>query len=120
MVGAISSSLCPVTALTNYLKVNTTPSSAPLFAFSNGKPLTAAKFNSALHDLLGDLGTAKVKYTSHSFRRGFATCFSKTNLPEHQLQLAGRWRSTCYKDHYIDLQPSTQLALAQAVYMANK
>ena len=37
LVGAISSSLCPVTALTNYLKVNTAPSSAPLFVFSDGK-----------------------------------------------------------------------------------
>jgi hypothetical protein len=102
------------------MHLKTSPPHLPLFCFASGLPLTAKKFNSILHDLLGDLATPKGKYSSHSFRRGFATCFSKTGLPEHQLQLAGRWRSTCYKDHYIDLQPSTQLGLAQAVYLANK
>jgi hypothetical protein len=120
LVGSISSSLCPVLAISRYLAHYKAPYHAPLFCFSDGKPLTARKFNIVLHKLLGDLGTDKVKYTSHSFRRGFATCFSKTGLPEHQLQLAGRWNSTCYKNHYIDLQPTTQLALSQAVYMANK
>jgi hypothetical protein len=65
------------------------------------------------------LSTTTGSYTSHSFRRGFSSAFSNTDLPEHQLQLAGRWTSSCYRDHYIDISERTLKGLAQAVYAAN-
>jgi integrase len=96
------SHLCPVTAYDNMLKVVPVVSSDALFLLPNGKPVTYYLFQNKLRNVLNDIGLDSSLYSSHSFRRGFATLAFRNNVSSDEIQILGDWHSDVYK-RYISL-----------------
>lgn len=96
-IGRGSSSVCAVRALLHYLFLRGN-SSGPLFLFSNGQPLTRQRLTDRLRVILQTAGIPG-NYSSHSFRIGAATMAAKVGIPDHLIQVLGRWRSDAYKQY---------------------
>jgi site-specific recombinase XerD len=84
------------------LKVIPGKSADALFLLPNGKPVTYYLFQNKLRQVLNDLGFDSSLYSSHSFRRGFATLAFKNNISSDEIQILGDWHSDVYK-RYISL-----------------
>jgi hypothetical protein len=96
------STCCPVEALKG-LKENgvfKNDLEKPVFAFSSGKLLTPAVFNSTIRTLLRPhLGSLSSEFSSHSFRAGIPSALAMhpdTGLKD-QIKGWGRWDSDCYQ-----------------------
>ena len=48
------------------------------------------------------LGEAPEAYGTHSFRRGFATCYLAAGMPYEWVRMHARWRSDCARE-YVSL-----------------
>ena len=71
-VGRTYCSLCPVTAVLDYMtRRGSAP--GPLFIFTDGKPLTRARFVAEVKAALSWAGVDSTCYSGHSFRSGAAT-----------------------------------------------
>lgn len=100
-----NSILCPVTALSKVLGLNTGNLDAPLFSYWMGRtyvPLTNETFSKLLNHYLSRLSLDPSKYSGHSLRRGGATFALACGLPAEVIQSQGGWSSDCYK-RYIDM-----------------
>ena len=95
IVGRNGSLLCPVEALLRYLHLRGSHP-GPLFIFQNGIPLTRSRLNSLLTMVLKVCGV-NGDYTGHSFRIGAATTAARAGVPDHLIQMLGRWSSDAYK-----------------------
>lgn len=77
----------------------------PLFTVTtaNGtvKPLDRATILSAASAILTAAGISTANCRGLSFRAGGATSYAAAGLPDHLLQVLGRWQSACYT-RYID------------------
>ena len=93
-------SVCPVTAVLNYLK--TIPGhlkSKHHSFFLNDKlqPLTRQFFLQHLKTVLQSLGLDHSRLgQGHSFRIGAASSCSKAGIEDHLIKKLGRWSSNCY------------------------
>ena len=85
---------------------------APLFAFSDGKPLTKLVCVSSLRLMVASLGMDASRFAGHSFRRGGAQSLRDAGVPDHLIQVIGRWSSDAYK-LYLTTAPRHIAALAQ-------
>ena len=99
---ALSSSLCPIQALQHYLhfrlQLNRNPMS-PLLTLQDGSPLSRTRFISMLQCALRSLGLHSQQFTGHSFRIGAASSAAASMVPDHLIQVLGRWASSCYKTY---------------------
>jgi integrase len=98
-VGGIT---CPVTAIKSFLNIRTCLNNrpdSPLFLLEHGKPLTRKIFLNMLTQLCAVLGLDSQRFSGHSFRIGAATTAARNNVPEHMIQLLGRWSSDCFKTY---------------------
>lgn len=103
-VGLGSSSLCAVRAVLTYLaRRGNRP--GPLFIHANGRPLTRQLLTDRLRSILQSAGVVG-NYSSHSFRIGAATMAAKRGIPDHLIQVLGRWKSDAYK-LYVKTPPET-------------
>ena len=64
--------------------------------------------------LRSDLGYDSLKYSTHSFRRGFATFAFRSNVAADEIQVLGDWQSDVYKK-YISLSVDDKLNILQSV-----
>ena len=92
-------SICPVTAVLNYLK--TIPcqikrKQQSFFLTGQMQPLTRQFFLEQLQTVLGYLGLNHCRFSGHSFRAGAATSCSAAGIEDHLIQTMGRWSSNCY------------------------
>ena len=73
VLGRTKTILCPVAALLAYLVIR---SNGPgfLFLFTDGRPLTKARFTSEVRSALSAVGLNPNLYAGHSFRIGAAKC----------------------------------------------
>lgn len=96
-IGVGSPSLCAVRSVLCYLarRGNT---SGPIFILSNGQPLTRQLVTDRLRAILKSAGVTG-NYSSHSFRIGAATMAAKRGIPDHLIQVLGRWQSDAYKQY---------------------
>ncbi|XP_065188871.1 uncharacterized protein LOC135819567 [Sycon ciliatum] len=86
--------LCPVTAIQDYRRKRKWPNArAPFFIYNSGRQLSQKDINFYLKRALGP------GVSSHSLRKGGATELASRSAPEWQLQAAGRWRSSAYKQY---------------------
>src|ERR1700680_1951716 len=102
-IAATHTATCPVDAMVRYLAYwCDIPSDAPLFEWSNGRPLSQRSLVVNMHRLLTAAGIPNSEqYTGHSFRRGGATALANSHTSMHVLKKAGRWSSNAAQ-LYID------------------
>ena len=89
--------ICPVTAVHNYLKTipeHLKGKQQPFFLNDKLQPLTRQFFLQQLKTVLQSLGLDHGQ--GHSFRIGAATSCSKAGIEDHLIQTLGRWSSNCY------------------------
>ena len=101
-IGLGSSSLCAVQALLDYLSRRGN-GPGPLFLLDNGQPLSRQLVTDRLRAILQSAGVAG-NFSSHSFRIGAATTAAQVGIPDHLIQVLGRWKSEAYKQ-YIRTPP---------------
>ena len=108
------SCLCPVTAFKNMVKHVKIEDNAPLFTLDNGKPVTYYLFQKTFRCILKELGYDSTLFSTHSFRRGFATLAFRNNVPADEIQILGDWRSDVYKK-YVSLRISDKISILQSI-----
>lgn len=106
-IPSISSKLCPVKKLKQYLKIRPV-SNKLLFCHYDGTPVTRYQFSAVLNKTIHALKLDATKYKSHSFRIGAASIAIELGLKEEEVERLGRWESRAYKS-YIRI-PSALLA----------
>jgi len=89
--------ICAVYALTNFARLRTNnQDDSPFFLLPNGQPLTRRVFVANLRHLLLRLGIQASSYSGHSMRVGAATSAAASGVPDHLIQVLGRWTSLSY------------------------
>lgn len=89
-----SSNLCPVTALRRLLHHNKLNSRDPLFAATEGIPITFHAIRKALAHILVSLGLPYNAFTFHSFRRSGASLAFNSEVPVSLIKAHGGWKSS--------------------------
>ena len=92
------SSLCPVSALLDYLMARGT-GKGPLFLLANGNPLTRPLLVARVRAALTSCGSDMEKYCSHSFRIGAATTALQAGVSDAKIKMLGRWESSAYQSY---------------------
>ena len=115
VVGRTGTSLCPVAALLEYLRVRGV-SEGPLFRYQDGRYLTRQRLVESLREGLSRAGIDRSKYCSHSLRIGAATTAAKKGLGDAVMKTLGRWESVAYQK-YVRI-PSEQLASYSALLVS--
>ena len=106
-IGRTGCSLCPVSAVLSYMTIRG-PGPGPLFVFSDGTPLTRARFVERVKVALEMAGVDSSLYSGHSFRSGAATTAAERGIGDAMIKTLGRWKSSAYQV-YIKT-PREQLA----------
>lgn len=104
VIGRGSSPICAIEALISYLRCRG-DRPGPLFLHENGQPLSRVVLANRLQLILQAAGIPG-HYSTHSFRIGAATSAAKAGIPDHLIQVLGRWKSDAYKV-YIQTPRST-------------
>ena len=110
-----NSVLCPYTAYMRMIKVVKADKGDPLFVLNNGKPVSYYLYQKKLRSLLDVLQLDSSLYSSHSFRRGFATFAFRHNISADNIQILGDWRSEAYK-RYISLSVEDKLDIFKGLH----
>jgi integrase len=98
--------VCAVTSLRRFLLLRPiNRSDTPLFCSPNGQPFTRRTFVSNLKHLLVRAGISPTSYSGHSLRIGAATSAAAAGIPDHLIQVLGRWSSLSYL-RYIRIDSS--------------
>ena len=100
-IAANDTDLCPIHALHRFLPHHPTRR-GPLFAFRDGKFLTASDVNKILSATTH--GAASI--SSHSLRIGAASTAAAMGCPKWLIQGMGRWTSDCFR-RYIRISDDT-------------
>lgn len=107
--------ICPYSAFQNLLKLKNRNSLGAVFVTSDDKLITYSKFQRKLRSCLNGIGLDSNLFSTHSFRRGFATlAFQYNVLPEH-IQLLGDWKSDAYKC-YLQLSWLDKLDILKSMF----
>jgi hypothetical protein len=112
--------LCPVKAFTRWKERNAGDRELPVFTDKTGVPITGARMNAWLKQLLGKhVSYGKGKFTGHSFRIGLATTLGTLGFSTDDIKEAGRWSSNAY-EVYMRLPRKRRLAVAQKIGQLEK
>ena len=95
LIGLVSSPLCAVQAVVSYLAQHG-HCPGPLFLLHNAIPLTRSLVTDRLRAILLSSGLPG-DFSSHGFRIGAATSAARAGVPDHLIQVLGRWKSDAYK-----------------------
>lgn len=112
-IAANDTELCPIHALRTYLPHHSTRR-GPLFAFRDGKFLTANDINKILHATTH--GAANI--SSHSLRIGAASTAAAMGCPKWLIQGMGRWTSDCFR-RYIRISDDTIRSTSKSLAICN-
>ena len=93
------SSLCPVKAYREMCKAIPAAIDSPLFVLSNHKVVNYRLYQSKLKQCIQKIGMDPASFTTHAFRRGFATLLFKAKTSADKIQLMGDWHSDAYKKY---------------------
>ena len=86
----------------------------PLFVLKNDKVVTYYMFQKKMRTLLSELDYDSENFSSHCFRRGFATFAFRSKVAADEIQILGDWHSDVYKK-YISLSIEDKLNIIQSV-----
>ena len=87
--------LCAVHAVLAYLSLRG-DSPGPLFLLQNGQPLSRTILTDWLRQIMSASGIPG-NFSSHSFRIGAASVAARNGVPDHLIQVLGRWTSNAYQ-----------------------
>ena len=108
VLGRTGESLCPVSALLDYIACRgDTP--GPFFRTASGDLVTKHWFVSQLRSILAAIGLPDHKYAGHSFRIGAATTTALIGIEDSTIQALGRWHSAAFLQ-YIRMPKEKRLA----------
>lgn len=117
---AVPDIICPVAALTHYLKIRRSTGAQPgdpLFIDRENHALTRDYFLTKLKELVTKVGMQSCNFSGHSFRIGAATSAANAQIEDHIIKVLGRWNSDSYT-RYIrtsqDTLRSAQWALCHS------
>ena len=111
VLGRIGNSLCPVSALMQYINLRGSQT-GPFFIDSSQAVITKQRFVEQIREILCSIGLPQHQYTGHSFRIGAATTAAAAGIEDSTIQTLGRWHSAAFLQ-YIRT-PKTQLAAISA------
>lgn len=112
-VGVTNTTICPVSAMANYLAVRSvTP--GPLFIFEDGTPLLRDRFVKEVKRALRAAGVDETAYSGHSFRIGAATSAARSGVPAFLIKRLGRWESEAYQ-LYVQTPRETLAAISSII-----
>ena len=83
-VGKTGTSLCPVSALLNFMAVRP-PGEGPLFVYEDSSPLTRSRFVQLTKHALHLANVEASGYSGHSCRIKAATAAAAAGVPQHTL-----------------------------------
>jgi hypothetical protein len=89
----------------------------PVFAFSNGDPLTPKKFTETVKKLLvKHIGNAANQLTGHSFRAGIPAALAEHPdlASDHEIMIWGRWSSSSFRV-YTRLKHEAKLSIFKKI-----
>ena len=102
---ATHSPTCPVVAMSRFLRHGQASQVSPLFTLSSGRYLTRSDVSATMKSLLCIGGYKSRHYSSHNFRIGAATAAALAGMPDHAIQLLGRWKSDTFRRYVRPPQP---------------
>jgi site-specific recombinase XerC len=79
--------LCPVVAYEKVLALKFNNSNNVLFSLSNGSYVSYYLFQKKLKECIASIGLSLKHFSSHSFRRGFATLAHRSDISPEHIQL---------------------------------
>ena len=86
-----------------------------MFSTSDGSVITYYKFQKKLRNYLDNIGLNPKLFSSHSFRRGFATLAFQSDIRPEHIQLLGDWKSDAYKC-YLELTWKDKLDILKSMF----
>ena len=115
LVPISGSILCPVLAYRRMCR-RAIPANldSPLFMLPNNKVVTYNMYQSKLKNSIKKIGEDPKNFSSHSFRRGFATLLFKAKVPADKIQLMGDWSSDAYKK-YLSFSLDDKILVAENI-----
>ena len=114
LVPISGSILCPVLAYRRMCRAIPANLDSPLFMLPNNKVVTYNMYQSKLKNSIQKIGKDPKNFSSHSFRRGFATLLFKAKVPADKIQLMGDWRSDAYKK-YLSFSLDDKILVAENI-----
>ena len=97
------SQICPVRAFQKWAKYARHAPDRPAFRLTNGTPLTGARMNKVMKDLLGPYTDRKLGFfATHSFRIGIASMLGQAGFEDQDIMATGRWSSRVF-ERYMKL-----------------
>jgi hypothetical protein len=115
-----SGPLCPVSAFHSWVKLYSRERNLPLFRLENGTPLTGARLNKVMKELLGPYtNTDRGYFATHSFRIGLATMLGQSGFEDQEIMASGRWSSRVF-ERYIKLARTNRNLVSKKVSELNK
>lgn len=95
-VSRVGTTLCPVAAVENMMRLAGTRPDQPLFSYKGGI-LTHQRFVASLKKYISATGLNSDLYSGHSFRRSGASFSFSCGIPPNLIKLQGDWRSNAYE-----------------------
>lgn len=106
--------LCPVRAYRLMCKAIPASSDAPLFMLPHNTPVNYKMYQSKLRECIQNVGLNPQIYSSHSFRRGFATLLFKAKISEVKIMLMGDWHSDAFRK-YLAFSLEDKIKVAETI-----
>ena len=104
--------LCPVRAYKAMCKAIPSATDAPLFIMPQNRTVSYSMYQSKLKEYIQKIGKDPNSFSSHSFRRGFATLLFRAKVSADKIQLMGDWRSDAYKK-YLSFSLEDKIKVAE-------
>ena len=95
-IGQTHTAWCPVQAMVDYLR-RRGPRQGHLFIWSDGTPLSKARFSKCVQGALAAAGIPDYeRHMGHSFRIGAAMAASQAGIADSTIKTLGRWKSSAF------------------------
>ena len=112
--------LCPVHILLQFIKLRDrefgTNPNVPLLVGLKGLPLSQTHFRNFMKKAAKHLNLDPELYVPHSLRSGRCTDLKRAGKPDWAIEIWGRWRSDCWKKHYLKLDMSDIAKVSNLTY----
>jgi len=107
--------LCPVSAFKNLLNLKLHNNLGAIFTTDDGSIVTYYRFQKKLRECVAVIGLDPKKFSTHSFRRGFATLAFQCDIPPEHIQFLGDWKSDAYKC-YLELSWTDKVKILNRMF----
>lgn len=106
--------LCPVRAYRIMCKAIPAALDAPLFMLPGKIPVNYRLYQLKLREYIQKVGLNPQIFSTHSFRRGFATMLFKAKISEFKIMQMGDWHSDAYR-RYLEFSLEDKIKVAETM-----